>query len=326
MERPRPAAVAPMDLTMGARAPAEAVVLFDGRDLSQWAGRGGGEARWRVRDGYMEVAPGTGDIQTRANFGDIQLHIEWASPAEVRDAGQDRGNSGVMLMDARYEVQVLDSYQNPTYADGQAAAIYGQFPPRFNASRPPGEWQTYDIFFRRPRFAADGSLLEPARLTVLHNGILVQNNEQLVGQTMWLKFLPYEAHADELPIVLQDHGSPVRFRNIWALQLPELPRPDPAHAARQAVQLDGGALERFVGSYNRPGRDAPFIITRAGDQSLALSMSWRPGQLEMVSVSATEFALVDTDGRIVFELDRRGRPTGLTFHMGGAAMPATRAR
>jgi hypothetical protein len=326
MDRPHPAMVTPTDLTMGAAAPPNAVVLFDGRDLAQWTARNGAEARWRVQDGYMEVVPGTGDIQTRPGFGDIQLHVEWASPAQVRDAGQDRGNSGVMLMGARYEVQVLDSYQNVTYADGQAAAIYGQFPPRFNASRPPGEWQTYDIFFRRPRFAADGTLMEPARLTVLHNGVLVQNNEQLFGRTSWLRYLPYELHADELPIVLQDHGSPVRFRNIWAVRLPDLPRPEPERAAaRPAVQLSAAELDRFVGNYNRPGGDS-FVIARAGDQRLALNMAWRPGQLEMIPLSATEFQLVDTDGQIVFDVDRRGRPTGLTFHLGGARMPATRAR
>jgi hypothetical protein len=324
--RPRPETVEPAGYTLRAPPPASAVVLFDGRDLSQWVGNDGNPARWRVQDGYMEVVPGSGGIRTREGFGDVQLHVEFASPLPVTGSGQDRGNSGIMLMGARYEVQVLDSYQNQTYADGQAAAIYGQFPPRFNASRPPGEWQTYDIFFRRPRFAADGSLLEPARLTVLHNGILVQNNEQLFGQTAWLRFLPYEAHADELPLELQDHGDPVRFRNIWAIRLPDLPTRPATAAPTPAVQLTSEQLDRLVGAYDRPGQQAPITIARQGDRLFA-DFHWRRGGLELVPLSDTEFTLRDTDGRIVFETDRRGRLTGaLVFHLAGAQMPARRAR
>ncbi len=176
--------------------------------------------RWKVTDGYMEVAPGTGAIETKAKFGDAQLHVEWASPSPAAGVGQDRGNSGIFLM-GEYEVQVLDSYHAETYADGQAGAIYGQYPPLANASRPPGEWQTYDIAFRRPRFDQGGKLLEPARLTLIHNGILIQNNEELLGRTSWLQSLPYEAHADRGPIQLQDHGHPVRFRNMWIRDLAE---------------------------------------------------------------------------------------------------------
>lgn len=323
MDRPRPPVVAPTTTLVGAPPPPNAVVLFDGTDLSAWTTPDGREATWAVGDGYFEVVPGAGAIRTRESFGDVQLHIEFASPVPARGSGQDRGNSGVFLM-GLYEVQVLDSYGNETYADGQAAAIYGQYPPRFNASSPPGEWQSYDIFFRRPRFAEDGTLLEPARVTVLHNGILVQNNETVRGPTSWLRFLGYQRHPDELPIELQDHGARVRFRNIWAVRLPELPPPDAGYAERDVpVPLSAAELDRFVGIYDRPGQNAPITITREGDRLFA-DFFWRPGALELVPVGDAEFVLTETDGRVVFELDDEGRPASLVFHLGGAAMPATR--
>ena len=201
-----------------APAPDDALVLFDGTSLDNWESTDGGPAGWTVENGYMQVAPGTGSIQTQEGFGDVQLHIEWAAPAEVSGEGQGRGNSGVFLM-GRYEVQVLDSYENPTYADGQAAAIYGQYPPLVNATRPPGEWQTYDIIFRRPHFDDNGNLVRPARLTVFHNGVLVQDSEELTGPTGHHERPPYEAHANRLPLQLQDHSNPVRFRNIWLRHL-----------------------------------------------------------------------------------------------------------
>src|SRR5687767_9095323 len=180
--RAQPAVVDPGPPPPAARAPSDAVVLFDGRDLSAWRARDGGPARWKVEGGHVEVVAGTGEITTIRAFGDCQVHVEWAAPDPPADAGQDRGNSGVFLM-GRYEVQVLDSYGSATYPDGQAAAVYGQYPPLVNASRPPGEWQSYDIVFVRPRFAADGKLVQRARLTVLHNGVLVQNDVTLTGPT-----------------------------------------------------------------------------------------------------------------------------------------------
>ena len=174
--------------------------------------------RWRIVDGAMEVVAGTGGIQTRESFGDVQLHVEWMSPAPPRGTDQDRGNSGVFFM-GMYEVQVLDSWENVTYADGQAAALYGQYPPLVNASRKPGEWQSYDIVFRRPRFDGSGKVTSPARVTVLHNGVLVQDNVELTGPTGHYARPPYSAHADRLPISLQDHGHPVRFRNFWVRTL-----------------------------------------------------------------------------------------------------------
>ena len=173
------------------------------------------------------MEPGTGAIQTTEGFGDVQLHVEWSAPTEIEGDSQGRGNSGVFLMKL-YEVQVLDSYQNESYADGQAASIYGQYPPLANAMRAPGEWNAYDIFFRRPRFSDAGALEEPARLTVVHNGILVQNNEELWGGTNWIQAAPYSSHPDAMPIMLQDHGNPVRFRNIWVRPIEARPAPEGA--------------------------------------------------------------------------------------------------
>jgi hypothetical protein len=223
MTRPQPRVVDPGSFparASPARAPSDAVVLFDGHNLDAWrsADSSSRPARWKVENGYMEVVGGTGNIATARGFGDVQLHIEWATPTPPKGEGQERGNSGVFLM-GRYEIQVLDSYQNPTYADGTAAAIYGQYPPLVNASRPPGEWQTYDIVFRAPRFDANGQVTRPARITVLHNGILVQDGVTLTGPTAHQRRPPYERHPDTLPLVLQDHGNPVRYRNIWIREL-----------------------------------------------------------------------------------------------------------
>ena len=183
---PPPAAPAP--------APKDAIILFDGTSLDAWETPEGRRAGWATKDGFLEVVPGTGTIQTKEKFGDVQLHVEWAAPDPPRGVGQDRGNSGIFLM-GQFELQVLDSYKADTYADGVAGAIYGQYPPLFNATRPPGQWQVYDIAFRRPRFDQSGKLLEPARFTVFLNGILVQNNEEPWGQTSWLEPYPYDPNA-----------------------------------------------------------------------------------------------------------------------------------
>jgi hypothetical protein len=216
--RPMPPVVDPGPAQAPAPVPSDAIVLFDGKDLSEWTNTKGAPAGWRIADGFMEVVKGSGSIRTKRTFGDCQLHVEWSSPVTATGSGQDRGNSGVFLMD-RYEVQVLDSYQARTYADGMAGAIYGQYPPLVNASRKPGEWQVYDIVFRAPRFDANGAVVSPARATVFHNGILVQDNEELTGPTANKARPPYKAHEDKLPISLQDHSHPVRFRNIWIREL-----------------------------------------------------------------------------------------------------------
>jgi len=190
--------------------PADAIVLFDGKDLSKWQSANRGEAKWKVADGVLEVN-GTGSIMTREEFGDVQLHVEWATPTQVKGDGQERGNSGVYLQ-GRYEIQVLDSYDNKTYFNGQAGAFYGHHAPLVNVSRKPGEWQTYDIIFHPPRTGADGKV-NAGSFTVLHNGVLVQDHIPVTGDaTTAAKF---SGVVPKGPLVLQDHGNPVRYRNIW---------------------------------------------------------------------------------------------------------------
>ncbi|MBS0261678.1 MAG: DUF1080 domain-containing protein [Planctomycetes bacterium] len=195
--------------------PSDAIVLFDGKSLAKWEN---GE-RWEIKDGYA-VSRETG-ITTKDAFGDCQLHVEWAAPAEVSGEGQGRGNSGIYLM-GRYELQVLDSYENKTYFDGQAASVYKQHPPLVNACRKPGEWQAYDVIFTAPRFDSTGKVLKPASITVLQNGVLVQNHFELLGGTFYERPPAYEPHGPTGPIHLQFHGNPVRFRNIWIRAIPEL--------------------------------------------------------------------------------------------------------
>jgi hypothetical protein len=198
--------------------PSDAIVLFNGTDLSQWEG---GD-KWLIQDGAA-IANEDG-IRTKEGFGDCQLHLEFAAPEVVEGEGQGRGNSGIYLQ-GRYEVQVLDSWENPTYFDGQCGAIYKQHPPLVNASRKPGEWQTYDIIFVAPRFNPDGSLLSRGTVTVLHNGVLVQNHWEILGETLFTQPPIYHAHGLREPISIQFHGNPVKFRNIWIRDL--LPKDAP---------------------------------------------------------------------------------------------------
>ena len=202
------------------KAPSDAIVLFDGKDLSAWESVKGGEAQWTVSDGAMTVKPGTGDIKTKESFCDVQLHVEWKAPEPEADMeGQQRNNSGVFLQQ-RYEVQVLDSYESKTYANGQAASIYKQTIPLVNATRPPEQWQEYDIIFTAPRFD-DETLKTPGYITVLHNGVVVQNHVEIQGKTEWIGEPSYEAHGCA-PIQLQDHSNEVSFRNIWIRKITPL--------------------------------------------------------------------------------------------------------
>lgn len=197
---------------------ADAVVLFDGESFAGWESVEAGSKGWTVADGVLTVTPGTGDIRTKQQFGDVQLHVEWRIPElPAEKTGQDRGNSGVFLQE-RYEIQVLDSLQNRTYSNGQAGAIYKQHVPQVNASRPAGQWQSYDIVFIAPRFASDGSLRSPARMTVFHNGVLIHHDVPLAGGTTYRGKPSYSAHGDGA-LRLQDHGHPVSFRNIWLRKL-----------------------------------------------------------------------------------------------------------
>jgi hypothetical protein len=217
-DRPKPRIVEP-GAAYTIAPPSDAVALFDGSSLDKWSSANGAAAKWRVENGAFVVVPGTGTLSTRDSFGDVQFHIEWAAPNPPVGKGQDRANSGVFFGGDRYEIQVLDSRDNATYADGQAGSIYGQFPPLVNPMRAAGEWQVYDIVYHRPRFKADGSLQSAARFTVFVNGVMVQDNMEAVGPTTYMKRTPYSAHPDRLPITLQDHSHPVRFRNVWLRDL-----------------------------------------------------------------------------------------------------------
>ena len=203
--------------------PADAVVLFDGTDVSAWSNTKGEATKWIINDtGDLECVKKAGYIQTRKEFGSCQLHVEWRTPKDVKGNSQGRGNSGVFLM-GKYEVQVLDSYDNVTYADGQASAIYGQKKPLANVSRGPDEWQSYDIVFHRPIFKGKtNQVVRPATITVFHNGVLVQDHWEIKGITWYMKQSAYRYHADKLPIKLQDHGNPIRYRNIWVREIPEI--------------------------------------------------------------------------------------------------------
>ncbi len=202
--------------------PSDAIVLFDSKDLSKWQSAKGGPAEWKVEDGYFEVVPGTGDIETREKFGPIQLHLEWSEPTPPHGSSQGRGNSGVFLQ-GQYEIQVLDNYHNITYPDGQAGAVYGQHPPLVNACRPPGEWQTYDIAFT-PAIFQGGEVTMPAYVTVFQNGVLVQNHTEIWGSTGHRIFPHYKPEIGSTgPLLLQDHHNPVRYRDIWIREIKPVP-------------------------------------------------------------------------------------------------------
>ncbi len=216
---PQPPVVTP-GATPGAT-PSDAVVLFNGKDTEGWLAEDGSATKWVVKDGTLQPVKDSGMIKTEREFGSCQMHIEWAAPANVEGEGQGRGNSGVFLM-GKYEVQVLDCFNNTTYPDGQAGALYGRAIPQVNACRKPGEWQTYDIVFHRPVFDDKGAVVKRATFTVFHNGVLIQDHVELSGGTLWKSkhaMTDYEAHGDKGPIMLQDHGNPVRFRNIWVREI-----------------------------------------------------------------------------------------------------------
>lgn len=228
--RPRPRVITPGTESTQAQPgqpPSDAVVLFDGKDLSKWVNRRGqtisDPAKWKVENGYVEVAPSVGELLTKEKFGDIQLHIEWASPSVVTGSSQGRGNSGVLFME-RYEIQVMDCYNNPTYADGSAGAIYGQWPPLVIPCRKPGEWQSYDIIFEAPKFDGE-KVVKPVYFTVFHNGVLLHNHKESMGPMVYRQVAHYTAHAPEASLMLQAHNNPVRYRNIWVRRIGEYDKP-----------------------------------------------------------------------------------------------------
>ena len=313
VNRPQPPVVTPA--AQAGDPPSDAVVLFDGTDLSKWRS-GKKEAKWKIVDNAMESVPKSGFLHSKEEFGDCQIHVEFASPKNVKGSGQGRGNSGIYLMGG-FEVQVLDSFENPTYPDGSAGSVYGQYPPQVNASRGPGQWQTYDIIFRRPRFDSDGKLTEKAKITVLHNGVLIQDGVLSLGPTSWILHKKYEGFKDktEGPIGLQDHGNPVRYRNIWVRRLNEEKQLPAADYYPQAVELDTEAARKYVGKYGRSR------IELRGEQ-LFLNFNGH-AQLEMVPYSATQYGFKKSAGAMSFKLDEDGLPTAIEVQL-DATGPKTR--
>jgi hypothetical protein len=310
-DRPQPAVITPATAStqeQPGQPPSDAIVLFDGKDLAHWVSLDGSPTKWITRDGYMECVKGSGYIRTLQNFGDCQLHVEWATPTPPHGEGQGRGNSGVFFGLDRYEVQVLDSYGNKTYADGGAGAVYGQYPPLVNASRLPGQWQVYDIIYTAPRFDAEGKLLSPVRLTVFHNGVLIQNNVSLTGPTSWLERAPYQPHPEKQPISLQDHGNPVRFRNIWVRQL--------GKPGQDEFTLPPALLDRYAGRYEN------WEIVREGNQLTA-----RMGGVKftLFAESPTKFFAKSTDVQIEFPGGDRNNPDRLIWSVGEGANVARRS-
>ncbi len=315
--RPLPPVVTPATpstQTQAGKAPSDAVVLFDGKDLSQWVSMDGSPTKWIVRDGYMECVKGSGYIRTLQNFGDCQLHVEWAAPVPAQGEGQGRGNSGLFFGLNRYEVQVLDSFGNKTYADGSAGSVYGQYPPLVNVSRPPGEWQVYDGIYTAPRFDAAGKLTSAARLSVIHNGVLIQNNVELTGPTSWLERAPYQAQPEKQPISLQDHGNPVRFRNIWVREL--------GKPGRKEFSLAPKLLDTCTGRYEREKND--FIeVTREGGHLVANLYGVK---FLMFAESPTKFFAKTTDLQLEFPPNTDGKVDRVIWSVGEGANEARKVK
>jgi tetratricopeptide (TPR) repeat protein len=339
--RPAPPVVTPGGFAATPR-PSDAIVLLDGTGVSRWRMSDGTPAKWKLTDGVLEVTPGTGTLESLDSIGDAQLHIEWMSPNPPRGRDQDRGNSGVFFGGGRYEVQVLDSYKSETYVDGQAGSVYGQYPPLVNASRPPGEWQSYDIVFRRPRFSASGAVLQKASLTVFHNGVLVQDHQELVGPTSNSRRIPYAAHPDRMPITLQDHGHTVRFRNAWMRSLEPHPQATVQYVSPEGetyrANVDGGNVAKARAALGDNYRDTEKVIalgvahagawqfreaittftrglaalpkTPASRKDEATLLRWRGHRY----ISVREFAKADADLTRGLALDSTNY--GILFHLG----------
>ncbi|MFO1498453.1 MAG: family 16 glycoside hydrolase [Verrucomicrobiota bacterium] len=315
--RPQPARVSPGTFSTQeepGRPPGDAVVLFDGKDLSAWAGMDGTPTKWIVKDGYMECVKGSGYVRTLQNFGDCQLHIEWAAPVPAEGKGQGRGNSGVFFGLDRYEVQVLDSYENATYADGSAGSVYGQYAPLVNVCRPPGQWQTYDILYTAPRFAGEGKVSSPARLTVFQNGVVIQQNVELTGPTSWLERASYRPHPEKTPISLQDHGNPVRYRNIWIREL------GPGH--RNEFTYGDALLDRYTGSYEREPNNFVTITREHGQLVLTMDRV----RFVLFAESKTKFFAKTTDVQCEFQPDAQGQVDSVIISVGEGGMTARRRK
>ena len=308
LSRPLPEVATPADEDLSVKPPSDAVILFDGSDLSQWSDSQGGKSKWKVNDGVLIATPKSGNLFTRKKFGDCQLHLEWEIPADIKRKGQGRGNSGIYFMES-FEIQILDTLTNKTYADGMAGAIYGQYPPLVNAARPAGKWQSYDIIFHRPSFNEDGSLKSRATATVLLNGVLVQDHSEFLGPTTWIKHHNYEKGPDKRRLSLQDHGNPTRFRNIWIRELPsERPHPEQPYPSPN-VKLSDDNLQRLVGDYG------DFKVSKSGDQ---LFCRFYQTKMELLPLSESEFLMKKCAGKLVFDFDDDGEVKEAKLHLDAA--------
>ena len=317
-ERPQPEQIDPGFVGNNERtgkAPADAVVLFEGSNLDNWVAMDGAPTKWVVKDGVMECVPGSGMIRTLQCFGDCQLHVEWAEPENISGSSQGRGNSGVFLGGGRYEIQVLDNYNNRTYADGYAGAIYSQYPPEVNPIRKPGEWNTYDIVYIAPRFDKEGNVTSPARITLFFNGVLVQWDRELTGPTNWLSRDPYQAHDYKQPIAFQDHGNPVKFRNVWVREM---------GCKEKVFKYSNKYLDSLTGIYKGA---QTWEIYRDGE---SLYMSWpnnRSKVWKMTAESPTHFETERTAFSFDFDdFDDQGIPQTVYWNMEGNHNKLTRQK
>ena len=301
LNRPAPKVVDPGEADSDNARPSDAIVLFDGTDLSKWEGPGGREPKWKVNDGVLECFKGAKYLYSKEKFTDVQLHIEWASPSEPKGDGQARGNSGVFLPGG-VEIQVLDSYENETYADGGAASIYGQFPPLVNACRAPGQWQTYDIIYKMPRFDDEGELAKGAVVTVLQNGVVVQNAAEALGPTEWVHHREFDPKVTEGAIGLQDHGNPVRYRNIWVRKL-GTKQTKGEYPEKRAFTAE--ELEKFPGKYQKK------LEIKAEDGTLWIL--FRDQYIEMAAYEDGTIGTIESAAVIDFESDDEGKVTAINY-------------
>ncbi len=310
-ERPRPPVVESATASTQeepGRPPSDAIVLFDGGNLSKWVSQDGSEPKWNLEKNYVETVQGAGYIRTIQGFGDCQLHLEFMTPSPPQGQSQGRGNSGVFLMGI-YEVQVLDSYKNKTYADGQCSSIYGQYPPQVNSSRPPGEWQTYDIIFKAPQFNDEKELVKPAYITVFQNGVLTQNHVKILGPTSWCSRTPYNWSPEKLPLALQDHGNPVRFRNIWVRELPATGEPD---GYRKELYWGDVVLDKYSGTYESDNGSKVVMIKKG---RLLYPSFPGSGEHPIFAESKTRFYQKFVNAEYEFVVDDDGNPTGLKVNV-----------
>lgn len=354
MDRPMPQAI-----TFSSKGvPSDAKVLFDGSNLDAWVGRGGTAPKWLVKDGAVEVVPGSGSITTKQSFGDAQIHVEWMEPNPPKGSGQNKGNSGVIIMGV-YEIQVLDDIANKTYADGISGSVYGQYPPLVDAAKNPGEWQSYDILFRRPRFDATGRLITPAHITILQNGVYVQDDVTVTGPTGEPR-APYVVGPEAAPLSLQDHGEPVKFRNIWIRELaPRVPdlsytsltpysHVSPADLAAYAghyqvnedssvdIQVSGNSLSAQVhGGFGGRGRGGRGPVGPGGGAAAAPAQATAPPSqafqlpaMTLVPVDKDAFINTHLAGYLLITFTRgaEGQINGLTMFQGNSYRYAQKAQ